>query len=255
MKVRIDSRESVSGADGGYEEITSSPGPGSKRLLDVEANGVNDSLSVINLNLQATDLSIQTGNAILQDIEAGIAESLGQKNMAESAPVVIASNQTPPQMTSQIFFLLNGTSKDMNVNGSITPVNFNFTPTSGSYYVEKIIIFIADTGTQSFDNFGAIAGPLTNGLLIKTKSNGAENDFINLKNNTDIAMSFHEHAVLLAAISTGFLNSNDFFMGSISFNNPITLKSSTGDFLRATVRDDLTALTILRILAYVNITT
>lgn len=251
----------------GSGNIITSQANGAQRAMDVGVNvaGVQidprsirlltsgDQITVVASALPtgaATEGKQDAGNASLSSID-GKLNSLGQKIMSTSVPVVLPLDQIPSQTSAQTFFLMNAGSKLMNVNGSVTPVNFDFTPASGAYYVEQISFFIQDTGTQGMADFGALAA-LTNGLLIKTKSNGIENDWQNLKDNIDLAMTFHEHAILLAAVSTGFLNSNDFFLGAFQFDNPITLKFSTSDFFRATVRDNLTGINNLRMLLYVR---
>lgn len=85
--------------------------------------------------------------SILSDIESGVPESLGQKTMAESMPVVIASDQSPVYTKP--------------VNGTLT--DFSGTATSTSTQIlaansTRKFILIQNIGNQSiWINFGGAA--------------------------------------------------------------------------------------------------
>lgn len=140
--------------------------------------------------------------------------------------------------------LLNGASKAMNVNGSVTPQSFSYSPVSGSVQIKAVTIVIRDEGNSALSNFGAISA-LSNGLQIKVNIGGVESTLFNIKDNADMCAFFSEKcfgssAVLsLLGITTpvGFGASNNIFCGEIDFDRPILLTDS--DSITGYVRDNL----------------
>lgn len=136
--------------------------------------------------------------------------------------------------------LLNGSSPDMDVNGSSTPVEFTFHPgTDETWYVERITFIIDDSGSSDPNDYGAITGSLSNGCLLEIKSNGATIEQANLKNNIGIALSFAEETFVN---TTGFMANTDIYRGSIKYLHPYAIKDSTSDFVKMTIRDNITGL-------------
>lgn len=148
--------------------------------------------------------------------------------------------------------LLNGTgTKEMDVDGDPTAKEFYWQPSTGVYYINSIQFLIQDPGSSDVDDFGSISGGLSNGLLIEVKSNGVEYELANLKDNGDIVMCFIGNTGFSGDDSTGFLDSADTFFGQ--WNSPqgvwSVIDSSQGDFVKATVRDDIRNLSFLRMSA------
>lgn len=138
-----------------------------------------------------------------------------------------------------------GGSYDMNVNGSVTPVDFTFTPgTSEIWYMERITWMFNDSGAAKPVDFGCIADGLTNGVLIKIKSNGTETTIGTIKNNIEVAQMFTEAAWTPTA---GFMGGENVYMGSVLFRNSFKLSNATGDYVKFTVQDDLTGLDFFQI--------
>lgn len=149
------------------------------------------------------------------------------------------SSQIPTNVRAIYFidYLRNAGSALMSVNGSVTPVNFDFTPASSeTWYLEQMSIFIQDTGTMNATNFGSISA-LTNGIEILARSNGTEYTVSNIKNNESIAHIFNEGK--LPGPSSGFIETSDAYLGTVFFRNPILLQNSTSDYARVKVRDNL----------------
>lgn len=141
-------------------------------------------------------------------------------------------------------FLLNAGSLSMTVNGSVTPVNFDFTPASGeTWFITNLSIHFSDGNTPDPNDFGDSAG-LTNGIDIKARTNGTEYTIGNCKTNSCIALAFNQHTFSIDAAA--FLNASDVWLGSMNFEIPITLQNSTSDYFRVTIRDNLTAIDYLR---------
>lgn len=149
-------------------------------------------------------------------------------------------------------YLTNGSSKEMAVNGSTTPVNFTASPTSGEiWFIESLSIFLFDNGSTDPEDFGALggifgSGPLANGLLLEGQSLGSLRTYSNLKDNVDVTFAFPDKTFSPDGIA-GFYNNNDILIAQARLKRPITLKGSQSDFFRAVVRDDLTGLNMLRI--------
>lgn len=137
--------------------------------------------------------------------------------------------------------LLNGSSESLAVNGSVTPVNFDFTPASGeTWYIETIGFFLQDNGTTSPTNFGSISGGLTNGVDVIIKSKGVEYTFTNLKTNIDLAMCFRDNYFVPG--TAGLFETNDIAISETILRNPVVLQNSTSDFIRFRIQDNLTSL-------------
>lgn len=151
-----------------------------------------------------------------------------------------------PQRKDVIYqspFLLNSGSEDMNVDGSVTPLNFDFAPSLGeTFFVKSLTFLILDTGTTDPGDFGAITGALTNGLQFLIRSSGTEYEITNLKTNADIEVSLIQGIGSLPGNPAGWMNNLDWRSGKIEFNIPIRLDGDTSDYVRFKVRDDLTGI-------------
>jgi hypothetical protein len=162
-------------------------------------------------------------------------------NVSDSLKVVGSFSPVPQtQAVYRSQRLLNGSSELMNVNGSVTPVNFDFTPASNeTWYLEAINLFFWDSGTTSPTNFGGLAA-LTNGVQVIIKANGTEYTYCNLQNNMHLGINFPMHRTIPA--TSGFYENSDIYIGTVVFQVPVRLTQSTADFVRFRVRDNITGL-------------
>lgn len=136
--------------------------------------------------------------------------------------------------------LLNSGASSMSVNGATTPVYFTYAPSSNEIsYLECILFQIHDSGTTTFNKFGAITA-LTNGITVQIKSKGTEYAFANFKDNETIMMVFNTHGLITP--TSGFIEQSDTYIGEVHFEYPIKLQGSTGDYIRFKVNDNLTAI-------------
>lgn len=159
--------------------------------------------------------------------------NIGDRLKVEAELSNISSNNVIYQPKA----LLNGASRTMNVNGSVTPQNFLYTvPSDTTYYLESISIIISDTGTPTAAKFGDLAA-LTNGFRLQIKSNGTTYDIYNFKTNGELTLVFNS---MFTPPSAGWLNDTDLMVGTLRFNRPIKLVAS--DFVQFTVRDNLSGL-------------
>ena len=164
-------------------------------------------------------------------------------NRLKTTTAVSAVPETP--VTYKSVDLMNGGDPDMAVNGSGTPVEFDFTPGSGEvWYVESITFIINDNGNSGPLDYGSIAAGLTNGFQLEVKSAGDVSTISNMKNNIEIAQVFHSQAWTPTA---GFMNGENVFVGSLDFMHPFILAESTGDYLKGIVNDNLTGLNFQRV--------
>lgn len=145
-------------------------------------------------------------------------------------------------------FLKNGANESLVINGATTPQLYSYAPTTANdvWYLYGLSIFIQDNGTPDPDEFGSLGSALTNGLLIQARSKGAVYDISNCKTNMCLGLAFTEHQMIPPA---GWYNNSDSFTGEMLFKEPIKLQQSTGDYVRATVRDNLKNLDNFRIKA------
>lgn len=142
-------------------------------------------------------------------------------------------------------FLLNGSTKDMAVNGSVTPVLYSAAPTGSDIWIIKSMsLFIFASGTVDPKEFGDIAA-LTQGFLLSCQSAGVGYNIFNLQDNIDISNVFSDQN-FTPARGSGWLNNVDLVRAVLKFPAPITLRAANGDFIRATVRDNLTGIDELR---------
>ncbi len=162
-------------------------------------------------------------------------------NFSDKAKV--ASHLHPEPLFDVLYkkvYLLNGSSRLMNVNGSVTPQNFSFAPADGeTWYIESLAIFLEDNGTLASGSFGAGAA-LTNGILLQVQSKGISLELAKITTNADLSMVFSS-TLLTSALGDGFGDTKDLFGGMTSFQTPIKLTGST-DYVRFAIQDNLTIL-------------
>lgn len=79
-------------------------------------------------------------------------------------------------------------SRDLNVDGSVTPVIARIAPASGvDWYITRFIGSMVHASAGDDSKFGDIAGGLTNGIVIRSVSSVSTNNLFNVKTNGEIA--------------------------------------------------------------------
>jgi len=135
--------------------------------------------------------------------------------------------------------LQNDSNAEMAVDGSETPVIFQFDPEAGeTWYLDQIKLLLLDTGDMSNDSFGSITA-LTNGVNIGLKLDGFCHCYSLIKDNADVVLSFPEQG-LVGASATGFLSEEDFYVGIFKLPIPLRFHGDDDDAIMVTVQDDLT---------------
>lgn len=146
----------------------------------------------------------------------------------------------------QRLFLENTGSNNMAVNGSVTPVVFEYGPPANeTWYIDELSFVIDDAGNNTLSYFGAINGGLSNGVLIEQVITSTNYTIVNLKNNLEVVTYFSDHS--FRGLANAYLNSVTFYTGKAELRVPITLSGANGDKIQATVRDDLTGVDDLKV--------
>jgi hypothetical protein len=128
----------------------------------------------------------------------------------------------------------------MGVSGTLgSPVHFTLSPPSGQvWYIKDVTLLSREVGTNSFDKFMTLTA-LTNGLQLNTTISSTNYEILNLKDNSDMMV------LLSDAGGTGGsweVLDLDSYRGRISFPGGLTLNGTNGDFIRWSVRDNLSTL-------------
>lgn len=147
-------------------------------------------------------------------------------NSVASNPAAIKNN-----------FLLNGTSSDMRVNGSVTPVVFSYDadPNYDISLQELTFIMTSNAITFGTDYFGAVAGPLPNGVLVEITAGGYTGTVINM---------FQNECFVVFASPGGFqwiVSSKDLMSSTFVIGGGLKLEAGSSDKVQVTIRDNLSS--------------
>lgn len=144
---------------------------------------------------------------------------------------------------------LNSDSEEMNVDGSVTPVEFSVTPPAGFVYcVTSFNIMVVDNATPP-DRFGNIASGLTNGIPLEAKVGPVTVMSLTrtrpIKTNADLVSRNPEGKILKNTLGSSSIIMLS-FRPPMNIGRPLNLDSRLGVRLAATIRDDCTGLEYLR---------
>lgn len=166
--------------------------------------------------------------------------------------------QTPDEFLTRykLFrgFLTNSSgSKDLNVNGSVTPVDFSVSSENGKVlYVVHIRVLLNGTyfemGTQDFRRFGtATAGgaALTNGITLKVIQAGIVTNLFAepIKRTGEFFNYSDDYVNLYNAVGA----QEDFLSFDFRFEQPVVLPEAVDDKLIMTINDDLTSIVLFQV--------
>jgi len=143
-----------------------------------------------------------------------------------------------------------GGSSDLNVDGSVTPVEFNVVPNSGKIFFITEISVILEDQSMNYTKFGGITGGLTNGLGIEVKEGGEAlrniAAFGSIKTNAGFALG--GGGIQLTSSNT------DIFVVVYTLltksQTSFKLADSDGDFFRVTVNDVLTTIDNFKVITF-----
>jgi len=135
------------------------------------------------------------------------------------------------------------TNKAMNIDGSVTPVLFEFRPgPTEIFIVEYISLLVIDPGTFLATEFGSLGIALTNGLLVRGQQDGAPHEITNLTTNADILQCFGGSlgsTGVGSGSNQGVFGTSDWLGGRYELRDEFVLFGDKDDFILIEVRDDL----------------
>lgn len=134
----------------------------------------------------------------------------------------------------------NAGSQAMDVNGSVTPVNFSWAP-SGSgevWYVEEVSLLLYNgSGTFPVGGFANLTSPLTNGLALHAVQTGTDHTIVTVKTNMDVVLAYRNDG--FQSGTNNLLGSTTLYAGAIHFDEPLVLKQANSDSIYFKVQDNL----------------
>lgn len=256
--------------------------------VPVDGSGVTQPVSAASLPLPSgasTAAKQDTGNASLSSIDSKL-NTLGQKTGSGSVPVVLSSDTPGPVQIQggtggliadvvqddgrkalvvqaavvpqsvggfRVDFLKNGAATNMAVNGSVTPVVFQFTALAAKdIRLNGIRLRGSDNGIK-LENFMALNSSITNGMLLEIKSQDEVFTYPAFKKTSDIRDYFNFGGGLWE-VNIG--SALDHVVATALLESPIVIKKqgtyATDDYVKMTVRDNLTSVTEIEMLTFGN---
>lgn len=139
-------------------------------------------------------------------------------------------------------------SRDMNVDGSITPVVFEIKPSSGKKYVITSLVFTIVDKSIRFLKFGGLP-TLANGFKFEVKEGGlpvGEIPQSPIKDN----LTFYEGGLrtFIQSEETDVLTA--IFNAKEQASTALILIDADSDFIRVTIQDDLTGLDSFKLVSH-----
>jgi hypothetical protein len=125
---------------------------------------------------------------------------------------------------------------DQNVNGSVTPVDFKFSPPS-TQYVKQLTFSVVGLNMASIMDYFNLSGGLTNGIKFLTKEGVLEREIFNVKKTIELS-----HASTQGIINNYIQGnaSEDIFIADMVFPFESTFGPTRELIIR--IRDDLSSI-------------
>ena len=153
------------------------------------------------------------------------------------------------------FFIDTSSSRNLNINGSITNVEFKISSSINKVKYITSLRFIFNDGNMDMSTAGqltrfgdAAATPgLTNGLNLTISQSGTITEIFpdSIKNIGDFLNYSDGFTNIKDAVSAGI----DFLSFDFNFEQPIVLTTDNLDKISVTIKDNLTAVTFFNVLA------
>lgn len=156
---------------------------------------------------------------------------------ADGDPVTFGAVPPNPESIKNEFVEDSGDSPSLLVDGSTTPVEFSYDADATHDISIQEIGFVLAANSVAFGNgnFGAIGGPLTNGLLVQITSDGNTGTVANLTRN-ECFVHFASPGGFQWVVSSKDMMSSTYLIGG-----GLKLKAGTADRVKITVRDNISA--------------
>ncbi len=160
----------------------------------------------------------------------------------------VAAHDTPRFIANESnvvsAYLENGGSRAQNVDGSVTAVEFSYTPPTGhDFLCQRAMIYMEDSTNFASGIFAGLGGALTNGWLMKINGFSA----FTARDNAELAIHMFD-----ISGNTIFGKDNQTLIGRFSFNkftnggDGITIRD--GMTISTVVQDDLSGLDRLNVM-------
>ena len=134
-----------------------------------------------------------------------------------------------------------GGSEDMTVNGSATPVEFDYTHPGAVLSVHRMLGLIQDTGNFDAEDYGALGAPLSNGMTFELDR--ADEDPVDLLGDRPIVTNAGWGALCYDVNFITVGQGDNYALVRWTFTQSgIEIVLAPGDRLVMTVNDDLTGL-------------
>lgn len=142
--------------------------------------------------------------------------------------------------------------RNMNVNGSVTPVIFGVRNTDeqiGSEFdITRIILHCETTAAIDLSKFGDIVGGITNGIVMR-KVDGVQRNVFNAKTNGELKSLMYDFDITSAINPAQGQNG---FTGRLTFGGQeklgVVIRLKQGEDLQIVIQDDLSGLELLEII-------
>jgi len=131
--------------------------------------------------------------------------------------------------------VLHNGSPSLNVDGSSTPVEFTFSPTTEDMLVSRLSFYGRDNGVE-YGRFLALYWPLNNGLVVEIQSEGVVYQFKSIKTTDDFRNKF---SIIPSDFVLDKISGDDAFTAAFNPRAPFYLRQALGDYVKVTVQDDL----------------
>lgn len=129
----------------------------------------------------------------------------------------------------------------MNVNGSVTPVEFYYkAEPNRKVTINKLQFVVSDAGNSSVNNYGGLSGPLTNGITFYTIINGQEIPLTPIIKRTADYFSVGASSEFVDLSGSTRLAIYSFSL--LNYSEGIILNGDNEDILGLRIRDNLSAL-------------
>ena len=138
--------------------------------------------------------------------------------------------------------LENSGSDEMNVDGSVTPVHFTASPSTGKNLVIYRLILAMEDSSMSWTKFAGRSA-LPNGVLIKVTEDGSERSIVTdpIKTNRDFVWNAYD--VNIQSSTTSVLSMRWTFAKA---GTVLVLKDAYLDNFKITVQDDLSGVSYIK---------
>lgn len=199
--------------------------------------------------IDSRDINVLSGHGVTVGEIIELADASSMKFMQAAATSTTATTITLDQPVNRIYTItgsiVQASSKELLVDGSVTPIIFSVLPLPNQVGdMVRVILEIRGTnnGAMDFTTFGS-APELTNGCVLRVKnSDGTFKNEFNFKSNSDFMQQGFDHEFLEPKggnTQTGFV-SRLTWGGQSKHGVVIRLDGSLGEELQLLIQDDLT---------------